>query len=397
MAQDFIPYSRQEISEADIAAVTELLRSDYLTQGPKGPEFETAFAARHQTAHAIAVSNATAGLHLACLALGVGAGSRVWTSPNSFVSSANCALFCGAEVDFVDIDPVTRNMSLEALTAKLERADRLGGVPDVVIPVDFAGLPCDLAEIRALADRYGFAILEDASHATGGAYQGRPVGSAFADITVFSFHAVKIVTTAEGGMVVTQNDALAERLRLLRSHGVTRDEALMERRAPGTRASGAHTLGAWYYEVVDLGWNYRLTDMQAALGLSQLERMDDWREARQRRADRYDALLADGPFKRPARFNDRVSAWHLYAVELTEAAKASRAHVFTGLRDAGIGVNVHYIPIHTQPFYEKRGFTRGDFPNAVAYYDAALSLPLFPAMTPDQQSRVADTLLKLAA
>ena len=343
MAQDFIPYSRQEISEADIAAVTELLRSDYLTQGPKGPEFETAFAARHQTAHAIAVSNATAGLHLACLALGVGAGSRVWTSPNSFVSSANCALFCGAEVDFVDIDPVTRNMSLEALTAKLERADRLGGVPAEVIQVEYA------------------------------------------------------VTTAEGGMVVTQNDALAERLRLLRSHGVTRDEALMERRAPGTRSSGAHTLGAWYYEVVDLGWNYRLTDMQAALGLSQLERMDDWREARQRRADRYDALLADGPFKRPARFNDRVSAWHLYAVELTEAAKASRAHVFTGLRDAGIGVNVHYIPIHTQPFYEKRGFTRGDFPNAVAYYDAALSLPLFPAMTPDQQSRVADTLLKLAA
>ena len=339
MAGDFIPYSRQEISEEDIAAVTDLLRSDFLTQGPKGAEFEAAFAARHQVAHAIGVTNATAGLHLACLALGVGPGSVVWTCPNSFVSSANCAVFCGADVDFVDIDPVTRNMSLEALTAKLEAADKAGGLPKVVIPVDFAGLPCDLAEMRALADRYGFALLEDASHATGASYKGQPIGSAYADITVFSFHAVKIVTTAEGGMVVTQDDALAEKVRLLRSHGVTRDEALMQRASEG----------GWYYEMVDLGWNYRLTDLQSALGLSQLERMDEWREAREGHAERYDALLAGAPFKRPARFNDRVSAWHLYAVELTEAASASRAEVFAGLREANIGVNVHYIPIHTQP------------------------------------------------
>jgi len=387
MADPFIPYSRQEISEADITAVTDLLRSDYLTQGPMGARFENAFAARHQVAHAIGVSNATAGLHMGCLALGVGPGSVVWTSPNSFVSSANCALFCGGTIDFVDIDPTTRNMSVAALSSKLETADKTGDLPCVVIPVDFAGLPCDLAEIRALADRYGFAILEDASHATGASYQGQPTGSAHADITVFSFHAVKIVTTAEGGMVVTQDDTLAEKLRLLRSHGVTRDDALMERTSQG----------AWYYEMVDLGWNYRLTDLQSALGLSQLERMDEWRDARERHADRYDALLADGPFRRPIRFNDRTSAWHLYAVELTDKAKASRADVFKSLRAANIGANVHYIPIHTQPFYAQRGFKPGDFPNAVAYYERALSLPLFPAMTQPQQTRVVDTLMRLAA
>ncbi|MEM7689129.1 MAG: UDP-4-amino-4,6-dideoxy-N-acetyl-beta-L-altrosamine transaminase [Pseudomonadota bacterium] len=391
MASDFIPYSRQEISEADIAAVTDLLRSDFLTQGPKGAEFEAAIAARHSVAHAIGVSNATAGLHLGCLALGVGPGSRVWTSPNSFASSANCALFCGAEVDFVDIDPVSRNMSVEALTAKLEAADKVGALPDVVIPVDFAGLPCDLADMRALADRYGFAILEDASHAVGASYNGQPIGSAFADLTVFSFHAVKIVTTAEGGMVVTQNDALAEKVRLLRSHGITRDAALMER-APTLE----NNPGAWAYEMQALGWNYRLTDLQSALGLSQLERMDVWRAAREGHADRYDTLLADGPFTLPARMEDRVNAWHLYAVELTSEARANRAEVFAGMREAGIGVNVHYIPIHTHPFYEKLGFQRSDFPNAVAYYDAALSIPLFPAMTPDQQARVVETLMRLA-
>lgn len=387
MTEAFIPYSRQEISEADIAAVTQLMRSDFLTQGPKGTEFEQAFAARHQVAHAVCVSNATAGLHLACLALGVGPASRVWTSPNSFVSSANCALFCGAEVDFVDIDPVTRNMSVDALATKLAAAERAGALPQVIIPVDFAGLPCDLADMRALADRYGFAILEDASHATGASCRGRPVGSAWADITVFSFHAVKIVTCAEGGMVVTQDAALAQKLRLLRSHGVTRDEGLMER--PGE--------GGWCYEMVELGWNYRLTDLQAALGLSQLARLDEWRAAREAHAARYDALLADGPFRRPARFNDSESAWHLYAIELTADARASRAEVFAGMRAAQIGVNVHYIPIHTQPVYRRRGFQPGDFPNAVAYYENALSLPLFPAMREEEQSRVVDTLLRLAA
>ncbi|MEM9502309.1 MAG: UDP-4-amino-4,6-dideoxy-N-acetyl-beta-L-altrosamine transaminase, partial [Pseudomonadota bacterium] len=383
---EFIPYSRQEIDEADIAAVTDLLRSDFLTQGPTGAAFEKAFAERHGVAHAIGVSNATAALHIGCLALGVGPGSVVWTSPNSFVSSANCAIFCGASVDFVDINPVTRNMSIDALTAKLEAADKAGTLPDVLVPVDFAGLPCDLAEMRALANHYGFTILEDASHATGASYQGAALGSAHADATVFSFHAVKIVTTGEGGMIVTQDDALAEKLRLLRSHGVTRDENLMKRVSEG----------GWYYEMVDLGWNYRLTDLQAALGLSQLTRMDEWREAREARADRYDTLLVDGPFKRPARFNDRVSSWHLYAVELTEDAHLTRADMFAAMREANIGVNVHYIPIHTQPYYEQLGFRREQCPNAVAYYDHALSIPLFPAMTDAQQDRVVETMLMLA-
>lgn len=387
MADDFIPYSRQQISDDDIAAVTDLLRSDFLTQGPKGAEFEAAFAKRHGVAHAITVSNATAGLHIACIALGVGPDSRVWTSPNSFASSANCALFCGAAVDFVDIDPLTRNMCVKALAAKLEAADTAGTLPDVVIPVDFAGLPCDLAAMRTLADRYGFKILEDASHATGASYLGQPVGSTYADATVFSFHAVKIVTSAEGGMIVTQDDALAEKLRLLRSHGITRDETLMQRDSEG----------GWYYEMVDLGWNYRLTDIQSALGLSQLSRMDEWRDARERRADRYDALLAESPFKLPARSSDGVSAWHLYAVEVTGAAQQDRAAIFAGMRAANIGVNVHYIPIHTLPYYERLGFAREQFPNAVAYYDHAISIPLFPAMNDAQQDRVVETLLRLAS
>lgn len=385
MADNFIPYSRQDISDEDIAAVTELLRSDFVTQGPKGADFEAAFAARHEVAYAIGVSNATAALHIGCLAMGVGPSSRVWTSPNSFVASANCAVFCGAQIDFVDIDPVTRNMCIEALAAKLEAADLTGELPDVVIPVDFAGLPCDLAAIRVLADSYGFKILEDASHATGASYQGQPVGSAFADATVFSFHAVKIVTTAEGGMIVTHDGRLAEKLRLLRSHGVTRD-ALMQRPSEG----------GWYYEMVDLGWNYRLTDMQSALGLSQLSRMDEWRMAREARADRYDRLLSNGPFKLPARIEGRLSAWHLYAVEVTRHAIRDRSAIFAGMREAGIGVNVHYIPIHTQPYYEAMGFRREHFPNSVSYYENAISIPLFPAITDAEQDRVVETLLTLA-
>lgn len=386
MAQDFIPYSRQEISAADIAAVTELLRSDYLTQGPVGGAFEDAFAKRHQAAHAIACANATGALHIACLALGVGPGSRVWTSPISFLASANCALYCGATIDFVDIDPRTRNMSLAALATKLETAERDGTLPTVVIPVDFAGLPCDLAEIRELADKYRFKILEDASHATGASYRGRPVGSGHAHATVFSFHAVKIVTTAEGGMVVTEDDELARKLRLLRSHGMTRNQGSMEHESEG----------AWYYEQVALGFNYRLTDLQSALGLSQLGNMDEWRERRERLAGRYDTLLAGGKFKLPVRLEDRSSSWHLYAIELTHAARADRAAVFAALRSAQIGVNVHYIPIHTQPYYEKLGFARGDFSAAEAYYDRALSIPLFPAMSEEQQERVAQTLIAAA-
>lgn len=387
MAEHFIPYSRQEIGEDDIAAVTDLLRSDFLTQGPAGPAFEQAFAEKHNVAHAVAVANATAALHLGCRALGVGTGSRVWTSPNSFVASANCAIYLGAKVDFVDINPMTRNMSVAALHAKLEAADLSGTLPDVVIPVDFSGLPCDLESMRELANRYGFKILEDASHATGASYRGAPTGSAYADATVFSFHAVKIVTTGEGGMITTQDKDLAERLRLLRSHGVTRDEDQM-----------AHASeGGWYYEQIALGWNYRLSDMQSALGLSQLQRIDTWRDLRASHADRYDRLLKAGPFKLPVREEGKVSAWHLYAVELTKEAKIGRAELFAEMRKANIGVNVHYIPIHCQPYYAELGFERHDFPNSVRYYEAALSIPLFPAMTVAEQDRVVETMMALAA
>jgi UDP-4-amino-4,6-dideoxy-N-acetyl-beta-L-altrosamine transaminase len=375
----FIPYSRQQITEADIAAVTRVLRSDYLTQGGVLPEFEAAFAARHGAAHAVAVSNATAALHLACLALGIGPGSRVWTSPNSFVASANCALYCGATVDFVDIDPHTRNLSLQSLADKLSEAKRLDQLPDLVIPVDFAGLPCDLREMRALADRYGFKVLEDASHATGASYQGAPVGSAHAHATVFSFHAVKILTTAEGGMVTTQDAEIAERVRSLRAHGITREAGQLTNVSPG----------AWYYEQQELGFNHRMTELQAALGLSQLGRLEEMQAQREALTQRYDRLLAALPVHLPARLDDRTSSWHLYAIELDpDRGAPPRAQVFQALRDAEIGVNVHYIPIHLQPYYRRLGFNAGDFPAAERYYAHALSLPLFPALTELQQNKV---------
>jgi UDP-4-amino-4,6-dideoxy-N-acetyl-beta-L-altrosamine transaminase len=383
-----IPYSRQDVSEEDIQAVCRVLRSDFLTQGPVIGDFERAFALRHEVAHAVAVSNATGGLQIACAALGVEPGSRVWTSPNSFIASANCALYCGASIDFVDIDPRTRNMSLTALEKKLVRARAESALPQVVIPVDFAGLPCDLREMRELADRFGFKIVEDASHATGASYHGRPTGSRFADATVFSFHAVKIVTTAEGGMVTTQDGQLAERFLKLRSHGMTRDSRMMER-APE---------GAWYYEQQILGFNYRMTELHAALGLSQLARLDRMHERRERLAARYDRLLAGMPLLLPARLEDRRSAWHLYVVEIDETrTPRSRAQVFERLRAQGIGANVHYIPIHTQPFYSRLGFKPGDFPASERYYRRAISIPLFPALTDDQQDEVVRALAEVLA
>ena len=379
----FIPYSCQSVSEDDIEAVVAVMRSDFLTQGPVVPAFEAAFAELHGVPHAVAVSNATAGLHIACLALGVGPGTRVWTSPNSFLASANCALYCGASVDFVDIDPVTRNLSLALLREKLERAERDGTLPQVVIPVDFAGLPCDLKEMRELADRYGFKILEDASHATGASYQGRPVGSQYADATVFSFHAVKIVTTAEGGLVATRDPLLAHRLRLLRSHGMTREAADLERQPDGP----------WYYEQQLLGYNHSITEMQAALGLSQLKRLGEMHRRRQVLAERYDRLLAALPLVLPARLPDRVSALHLYAVEVDETRTAvTREALFDRLREAQIGVNVHYIPIHTQPHYQRLGFQATDFPNSLRYYRRAISIPLFPRLLEADQDRVVETL-----
>lgn len=386
---DFIPYATQSINEDDLAAVREVLNSGWLTQGPTLPRFEMAFAQRHGVAHAVAVSNATAGLHIACLALGAGPGKTVWTSPNSFVASANCALYCGASVDFVDIDPVTRNMSTTALSTNLERAERDGRLPAIVIPVHFGGLPCDLVPLRALANRYGFKILEDASHAVGASYNGQPIGSAHADASVFSFHPVKIVTTGEGGMVTTQNATLARLLQLLRSHGITRETGEMQH--PDT--------GAWHYEQHSLGFNYRMTDIQAALGSSQLQRIDRFHAARERLAERYDQLLASLPLRRPARLPGpgatARSSWHLYVVEVVPGpGVADRATVFARLRAAGIGVNVHYEPIPLQPYYRGLGFQPGQFPVAEAYAAQALSIPLYPALTDGQQDCVVAELKK---
>lgn len=384
---DLIPYATQSIDDADLAAVREVLSSGWLTQGPAVPRFEAAFAERHQVSQAVAVSNATAGLHIACLAMGAGPGKIVWTSPNSFLASANCALYCGARVDFVDIDPATRNMSVAALSEKLERSEREHSLPHIVIPVHFAGLSCDLTAMRALADRYGFKLLADASHATGGSYAGRPIGSTAAHASVFSFHPVKIITTGEGGMVVTEDEGLARQLRLLRSHGMVRDAASML--FPDANS------GAWYYEQQQLGFNYRMTDIQAALGASQLTRLDAFHAARVALAQRYDSLLKGLPLRLPVQPADCISAWHLYVVEvISGVGVAPRALVFQRLRDAGIGVNVHYFPIHLQPYYRKLNFGPGQFPHAEAYYAGAISIPLYPALTFQQQDRVKAELVR---
>jgi UDP-4-amino-4,6-dideoxy-N-acetyl-beta-L-altrosamine transaminase len=374
-----IPYSTQNISRADIDEVCAVLKSAFLTQGPEVPKFEGAFADVHKVKHALAVSSATAGLHIALLALGVGAGSRVWTSPNSFVASANCALYCGAQIDFVDIDPITRNMSTDALREKLGRADSAGQLPDVIIPVHFSGLPCDMHEIGQLARKYKFKVVEDASHATGASYAGAPVGSDHSDIAVFSFHAVKIITTGEGGMVTTNDFGTAQRLRLFRSHGISKENQSMQHEPDGP----------WYHEQTVLGYNYRMTDIQAAIGTSQLRRLKEFQSVRGALVRRYDSKLQNLPLILPLSSGDRISAWHLYVVEVdSSCTKKSRKEVFQSLRGEGIGVNVHYIPIHTQPFYSGLGFKRGDYPAAERYYSQAISLPLFPAMTEAQQNRV---------
>lgn len=376
-----IPYGRQSISADDIAAVEEVLRSDFLTQGPVVPRFEKTVAAYCSTAHGVAVNSATSALHIACLALGVGPGDRVWTSPVTFVASANCALYCGAEVDFVDIDPVSTNMSVAALETKLRAARAAQRLPKVVIPVHLTGQSCDMAEIDALATEYGFSVIEDASHAIGGAYGGRPVGSCdHSDICVFSFHPVKIVTTGEGGLAVTQDTVLADRMELLRSHGITR--------TPAEMTEPAH--GPWYYQQIHLGFNYRMTEMQAALGVSQMTRLDAFVARRHEIADIYDARLSGLPLDTPKRLPGRRSALHLYVVQMHEPAR--HLQVFEALRDAGILVNLHYIPVHLHPWYRKMGFGYGDFPNAEAYYARAISLPMFPAMTAQEIDTVIDTM-----
>ena len=371
-----IPYSRQDVSQSDLDAVLKVLQSDFLTQGPAVPLFEERMAAYHEVAHGIAVCNATAALHLACLALDVGSGDRVWTSPISFVASANAAIYCGAEVDFVDIDPVTRNMSVEKLRKKLASAKHKGKLPKVLIPVDFSGLPCDMNAIMALAREYGFRVISDSSHAVGAIYENQRVGNK-ADITVLSFHPVKIVTTGEGGMCLTQDGDLAERLRLLRSHGITRDPAVLS----------SDETGGWYYEQIMLGYNYRMPDINAALGTSQLKRLDKNFARREALSRRYDELLADLPIKLPIRLNDRQSSHHLYVIEIDDHT-VSRGALYQALRKRGIGVNVHYIPIHLQPFYRDRGFCSGDFPASEAYYGKAVTIPLYPSMSHADQDYV---------
>lgn len=380
----FIPYGRQDVSEEDIEEVVRVLRSDFLTQGPAVPAFERDMTEYCGVAHAVAVNSATSALHIACLALGVGAGDLVWTSPISFVASANCALYCGAEVDFVDIDSKTYNLSVEALADKLSAAERHGRLPKVVIPVHLCGQPCDMAAIRALGERYGFRIIEDASHAVGGRYRNEPIGNCrYSDITVFSFHPVKIITTGEGGMALTSNVRLAERMQMLRSHGITRE--------PERMIGESH--GAWYYQQKELGFNYRMTDVLAALGRSQLRRLDGFVAARHQRARRYDEMLADLPIVTPWQHPDGHSAFHLYAIRIDRArAKVSRRSVFDHLRAAGVGVNVHYIPIHTQPYYRRLGFAEGDYPFAERYYEETLSLPMFPGLKDEEQDSVVRVL-----
>lgn len=379
-AERVIPYGRQDITKADIDAVVEVMRSDYLTQGPMVPRFERLVAEICDATHAVAVTNATSALHLACLALGLGTGDRLWTSPITFVASANCGLYCGASVDFVDIDPRTYNLCPRALEAKLKRAKRDGCLPKVVIPVHFSGQACDMAAIHSLSREYGFQIIEDASHAIGGMYRGQPIGSCrYSDITVFSFHPVKIITTGEGGMALTCDAGLAKKMALLRSHGITRDPAEM--------TEAPH--GDWYYEQLELGYNYRMTDLQAALGVSQISRLNEYMERRHALAKRYNEALSGLPVTIPWQHPDSYSGLHLYVIRIqAERLKKGRQEIFDELRSSGIGVNLHYIPVHLQPFYRNMGFAHGDFPEAERYYAEAMSLPMYAALTDAQQDEV---------
>jgi UDP-4-amino-4,6-dideoxy-N-acetyl-beta-L-altrosamine transaminase len=379
-----IPYGRQDITDDDVCAVTEVLRSDWLTQGPAVPRFEQAVAANCDACHAVAVNSATSALHLACMALDVGPDDWVWTSPNTFLASANCARYCGAKVDFVDIDSRTYNLSPDVLADKLKLAEVQGRLPKAVIAVHFAGQSCEMREIKMLGERYGFRIIEDASHALGGSYLGEPVGNCrYSDIVVFSFHPVKLITSAEGGMALTNDAHLAARMERYRSHGITRDPALMD----------SPIDGPWHYQQIDLGYNYRLTDIQAVLGLSQLQRLSNYVERRHAIARRYGSQLAALPLVLPYQSRNAHSALHLYPVQLADASQ--RRLVFDGLRAAGIGVNVHYIPVHLQPYYRRCGHIAGECPHAEAYYERVLSLPMFPTMNEDQQDYVAATLGRL--
>jgi UDP-4-amino-4,6-dideoxy-N-acetyl-beta-L-altrosamine transaminase len=384
-----IPYGRQDITQSDIDAVVSVLQSDYLTQGPMVPKFEQTVAGYCGASHALAVNSATSALHIACLALGLGSGDWLWTSPITFVASANCGLYCGAQVDFIDIDPHTYNLCPVALERKLIAAEQAGRLPRVVVAVHLCGQPCDMQAIHTLAQRYGVKIIEDASHAIGGRYQGRPIGNCeYSDITVFSFHPVKIITTAEGGMALTNSAELANKMELFRSHGITRDPAQMTHEVDGP----------WYYQQIDLGYNYRMTELQAALGVSQMQRLEAYIARRHQLARRYDELLATLPVTTPWQHPDSHSGLHLYPIRLQlDKIPKSHRHVFESLREQGIGVNLHYIPVHTQPYYQRMGFQPSDFPQAQAYYREAISLPMYQSLSDAQQNQVITALSKALA
>ena len=379
-----IYYGRQDINEADIQAVESVLRSDFLTQGPAIERFERRVADYCGAKYAVAVCNATAALHIACLAAGLGKGDVLWTSPITFVASANCALYCGGDVDFVDIDAKTYNMSADLLEEELRMAKTEGKLPKMVIPVHLAGQSCDMRRIRALADEYGFAVTEDASHAVGAEYLDTKVGScAFSDMTVFSFHPVKIVTTGEGGMVLTNDAALYEKLRLYRSHGITRDPRYMTHESDGP----------WYYQQIALGFNYRMTDMQAALGCSQMDRLDEFVARRRALAARYDTLLQGLPVVTPYVMTEAHPSWHIYIIRINhEQIGKTKQQVFEEMKKRGIALNLHYIPVHRQPYYEKLGFHRGDFIQSEKYYEEAFTLPLFYELTDEQQNYIVESL-----
>ena len=386
MIEKVLPYGRQTITEDDVQAVKEVLTSSFLTQGPIVPKFEQKVASKVKARFGIAVNSATSALHIACLALGLGPGDRLWTSPITFVASANCGRYCGAEVDFVDIDRETGLMSTAALAAKLRQAERAGNLPKVVVPVHLAGSSCDMAAIGELAERYGFAVLEDASHAIGGRYQDNPIGDCrYSSITVFSFHPVKIITTGEGGLATTNDPELAQRMQELRSHGITKDEKRFERPAPGP----------WYYEQQDLGFNYRITDIQASLGLSQLERLDRIVNERNKQFNYYRELLSELPVQMLTVPKEVLSSVHLAVIRLEDKDKNLHRRVFEGFRASGIGVQLHYAPVHLQPYYRKLGFQEGNHPEAEAYAASAISLPLFPGLESSEQQRVVNTLVSL--
>ena len=383
-----IPYGRQDIQDSDIKAVVEVLNSDFLTQGPAIPRFEACVKNHCGARHAVAVNSATSALHISMLALGVSSGDFVWTSPITFVASSNAALYCGAQVDFVDIDPCTYNMCSKALEQKLAQAAQHNRLPKVVIPVHLTGQSCDMQAIHELSLKYGFKVVEDASHAIGGSYQALPIGNcAYSDITVFSFHPVKIITTAEGGVALTNDDSLATRLQLFRNHGITRDPNLM-----------SHDMhGPWYYQQIELGYNYRITDIQAALGTSQMTRLDAYISRRHEIADRYNHELADLPLTLPYQAEYSCSAYHLYVLRLKLDFIAPLTHrsVFENLRARGILVNLHYIPVHTHPYYQNLGFQNGDFPQAEAYYSNAISIPMYAGLTAEDQSTVINALQQI--